>query len=61
MATAALAETELAVPRWTDLLSGLQARHPDFWIRLGNLESRLLADRLSALPIEKPIYVSGLA
>ena len=52
---------DLSVPRWTDVLSGLQARHPGLWIGLGNLESRLVADRLTAVQIEKPIYISGLA
>lgn len=52
---------ELTVPRWTDLLSGHQSRHPRFWIGLGKQESRVLADRLSAIPVEKPIHISGLA
>jgi hypothetical protein len=49
------------VPRWTDLLSGLQERHTGMWVGLGNLESRLLSERLSAIEIEKPLYVAGLA
>lgn len=52
---------ELSVPRWTDFLSGLQERHPRLWIGLGNLESRMLAERLEAVSIEKPIYIAGLA
>jgi hypothetical protein len=52
---------ELSVPRWTDLLSGLQARHTGMWIGLGNLESRLLSERLRSIAIRKPIYVAGLA
>jgi hypothetical protein len=52
---------ELSVPRWTDLLSGHQARFPGFWIGLGKQESRVLADRLSAIPVEKPVYICGLA
>ncbi|MEX2122636.1 MAG: sulfotransferase [Woeseia sp.] len=51
----------MSVARWTDLLSGLQARYPGFWIGLGNLESRILADRLADTAIEKPIYIAGLA
>lgn len=61
MAAAAPSTPELSVARWTDVLSGLQARHPAFWIRLGNLETHMLADRLAGVTIEKPIYVSGLA
>ena len=52
---------ELTVPRWTDLLSGLQERHPGMWISLGNLESRLLSERLGSVSISKPIYIAGLA
>jgi hypothetical protein len=51
----------LSVPGWTDKLSGLQARFPRFWIGLGNLESRVLAERLSDIPIDRPIYIAGLA
>lgn len=51
----------LSVSRLTDLFSGLQARHPRFWIGLGNLESRMLAERLSSLSIDKPVWVTGLA
>jgi hypothetical protein len=54
-------DSGLSVARWTDLLSGLQERHPGFWIRLGNLETRMLGDDLARVPIEKPIYVTGLA
>jgi hypothetical protein len=49
------------VPRWTDLLSGLQERHTGMWVGLGNLESRLLSERLSSIEIEKPLYIAGLA
>lgn len=52
---------ELSVARWTDFLSGFQARHPALWIRLGNLETRMLGHELASVSIDKPIYVSGLA
>lgn len=57
----AVSRPGLSVPRWTDLLSGLQARHPRLWIGLGNLESGMLDTRLSSLPIERPVWVTGLA
>lgn len=31
------------------------------WIALGNLESRVLSDRLGEVAISKPIYIAGLA
>jgi len=34
---------------------------PDFWIKMGNFESRCLRDDMDQLKIEKPIYVTGLA
>ena len=57
----AKAHSPLSVPRWTDLLSGMQARHPRAWRGLGNLESRMLGERLEAVRIEKPVYITGLA
>lgn len=45
----------------THFLGGLVARRPRLWIRLGNLETRLLADALAATEIRQPIYVAGLA
>jgi hypothetical protein len=44
-----------------DILSGLQSRHPALWRGLGNLESRLLAESMQTITIERPIYISGLA
>lgn len=52
---------ELAVSLWVDILSGLQSRHPALARGLGNLESRLLTERMQTITVEKPIYVSGLA
>src|SRR5207237_9585747 len=49
------------VPPALDLLGGLVHRHRDFWVRLGRLESRLLAPEWRALPLTMPIYVAGLA
>lgn len=57
----AVSRSVLSVPRWTDVLSGLQAKYPGLWIGLGNLESRMLADRLSSLSIRKPVWITGLA
>jgi hypothetical protein len=57
----AVARPVLSVPGWTDFLSGLQARHPGLWIKLGNLESRMLDGRLSSISIDKPVWVTGLA
>lgn len=49
------------VDPWTHVLGGLVVRRPRLWIRLGNLETRLLGDELEAVEIDKPIYVTGLA
>jgi hypothetical protein len=50
-----------AVPALTDLLGGLVHRHRQSWLALGRLESRALADELAARPIDRPLYVCGLA
>jgi hypothetical protein len=61
MATAKTAKEGFEVSGWVDALGGLISRHRRFWIRLGDLETRMISDDLSAIPIEAPIYVSGLA
>jgi hypothetical protein len=49
------------VTAWMDRLSGLVARHPAWWIRLGNMETRLTESLIDPHPVERPIYVAGLA
>ncbi|MEL6964771.1 MAG: sulfotransferase, partial [Pseudomonadota bacterium] len=53
--------TGFEVAGWVDRLGGHMERHPNFWIKLGNLESRFLRDDLGEIKIEKPIYIAGLA
>ncbi len=53
--------SDFEVAGWVDRLGGHIERHPKFWIRLGDMESRFLRDDLAAMPIEAPIYVAGLA
>jgi hypothetical protein len=61
MASAKAAKEGFEVSGWVDTLGGLISRHQRFWIRLGDLETRMIADDLSGVPVEAPIYVSGLA
>ncbi|MDP2696697.1 sulfotransferase [Thalassospira sp.] len=49
------------VSRWDDFISGLMARYPQSWIGLGNFETRLAADAIADIKIEKPVFVAGLA
>jgi len=49
------------VSRWVDALGGFVSRRQRLWIRLGNLETRVVSDELAGIPVERPIYVSGLA
>lgn len=49
------------VARWMDVLGGFLDRHKRFGIRLGNLETRLLAEPLAETRIDQPIYIAGLA
>ncbi|MEM8951827.1 MAG: sulfotransferase [Pseudomonadota bacterium] len=53
--------SDFEVAGWVDRLGGHMERHPKFWIKLGNLESRMLKDELVKVRIEAPIYVAGLA
>jgi hypothetical protein len=36
-------------------------RYPEFWIRLGEFESGVLAEELRGAPVRAPIYICGLA
>jgi hypothetical protein len=54
-------ESPFHVPQFLHVLGGLVQRHLEFWLWLGRLESRLLADQLNSLSIQAPIYVAGLA
>ncbi|MBL3557543.1 MULTISPECIES: sulfotransferase family protein [Marinobacter] len=49
------------VPTWMHVLGGWIHRHPDAWIRLGNLETRVLQEAIADIKVEKPVYVAGLA
>lgn len=53
--------SEFEVPGWVDWLGKSVNQHPGFWVRMGNLESSVLDDRISGIKAEAPIYVSGLA
>jgi hypothetical protein len=50
-----------AVAGWVDRLGGFISRHQSLWTRLGNLETTLIGDSIDETPIDRPIYVSGLA
>jgi Sulfotransferase family len=50
----------LHVPGWIDRLGGLMEKFPRAVIRLGNWETRL-DEAIAAIPIERPVYVTGLA
>ncbi len=54
-------EDGFQVAAWIDAFGGFIARHKPLWIRIGNLETKLLADELETIPIEQPIYIAGLA
>jgi hypothetical protein len=49
------------VARWVDAVGGFVSRWPRLWIAFGNLETRVLADEIGAVTIDRPIFISGLA
>lgn len=49
------------VPLLTHWLSGCVERFKPWWVRLGNLESATLREQLEAIPIDRPVYVAGIA
>jgi len=52
-------DSRLSVPITLDWMSRLVANHPQTWIALGNAETKLLV--MDERPIEKPVYICGLA
>ena len=54
-------DEQFRVPSWMHHLGGFVTRHRDLAVRLGNLESRYLAESLSSIAIDRPIYIAGLA
>ena len=51
----------MAVPGWIDLLGRMVGRAPGLWRRLGDLETRMLADELEGIGVDRPVHVAGLA
>lgn len=49
------------VPWTRHVAARLATSMPGLWIRLGNLESRVLSSELEPVAIRQPIYVAGLA
>lgn len=49
------------VDPWTHFIGGLAARRKGFFKWLGNVETWFLADAIDDIPIEKPLYITGLA
>lgn len=42
-------------------LGGIAERYPKLLVRLGNLESRWLEEEVRDRPLDRPVYVTGLA
>lgn len=59
--SAGAATDAFQVDPWLHRLGGLVARHQRGCIRLGNLETRMLADDLEPVSVTHPIYIAGLA
>jgi Sulfotransferase family len=49
------------VARWIDAVGGFVSRRPRLWIAIGNIETRVMEDEISATAVERPIFISGLA
>ena len=58
---AAAAVDGFQVPRMSAMLSALVHRYPRLWIRIGDAETRSLADALADVPVREPVYIAGLA
>lgn len=52
---------QVEVPRGLYGMARFFAATRHFWIRMGNFETRLLGDEITAITIDRPIYVTSLA
>jgi hypothetical protein len=57
----ATSDSGLSVPTWMHVLGGWIHRHPQAWIKLGNIETRVVQDAIADIKVDKPVYVAGLA
>jgi hypothetical protein len=53
--------TQMHVPWWLDKAGQFVTDHRPLWIKLGNLETKLLEEDLKTIRIEKPVFICGLA
>ncbi|AEG02038.1 sulfotransferase [Methylomonas methanica] len=51
----------IEVSRFDDWAGGMATSRQNFFIKLGRVETRWLAERLHAHPIDRPIYIAGMA
>jgi hypothetical protein len=49
------------VSGWDHWISGQIANNPDRWIGFGNFDTKMAADTIADVQIEKPVFVAGLA
>ncbi|WP_227370593.1 sulfotransferase family protein [Halomonas sp. M20] len=54
-------DDDFSVPTWMHVLGGWVNRHPRTWIRLGNMETRLVQEMIEDIRVDRPLYVAGLA
>lgn len=52
---------DFRVAGWVHALGGFIERQKPLWVRLGDLETRLLTGRLRPDAIDMPVYIAGLA
>ena len=50
---------DFEVAWWVDRLGGHIERHPGFWIKLGNIETKVLRDELSGTAVEATDLCGG--
>ncbi|TNE65676.1 MAG: sulfotransferase [Alphaproteobacteria bacterium] len=51
----------IEIDGWNDRVGAFVERHPGLATWLGNMETRLMADDLATVAIDRPIYVAGVA
>ncbi len=54
-------DTHFQTVPWVHFFGGAIERTKPFWIGLGNLESRILREEIDNAPLQRPVFVTGLA
>jgi hypothetical protein len=54
-------KNNIDLPNHLVWLGNIVTKNKKFWIKLGNIETKLVSDKLEGISIDKPVFICGLA